>query len=169
MMTRRQILVGSSGGLAAGAAWAFAPTWNVSAPGAGGDLALFLFDRSVHGALLPGRALARRGVAVRSFHGDVGVPWLEVLEPMWRRGPRPVAGITDGGALFCLEQLAWRHGMACALRLALPVARSGRSEDAADMLLRAAGQPPGSELRPSTDMARGPVAWLFQPVEGNGR
>src|SRR5690606_29933809 len=33
------------------------------------------------------------------------------LHALWRARPRPIAGLTARAALFCLERLAWDHGM----------------------------------------------------------
>jgi hypothetical protein len=37
--------------------------------------------------------------------------WYSELQPLWRRELRPIAGLTAYAALFCLERLAWDHGM----------------------------------------------------------
>jgi hypothetical protein len=50
-------------------------------------------------------------IPVRGIDGDVTALWYEVLQPLWREQPMPIAGLTTRPALFCLERLAWDHGM----------------------------------------------------------
>jgi len=58
-----------------------------------------------------GAALDRLGTSVRTFEADVTELWFTQLDPMWRAERGPVAGLTAYGVLFCLERLAWDHGM----------------------------------------------------------
>jgi hypothetical protein len=51
------------------------------------------------------------GIPVRAIDGDVTALWYDELHALWRAGPVPIAGLTAGPALFCLERLAWDHGM----------------------------------------------------------
>ena len=43
--------------------------------------------------------------------GDVTSAWLRDIRPEWRKRPAAVGGLTTPAALFCLEQLAWSHGL----------------------------------------------------------
>jgi hypothetical protein len=52
-----------------------------------------------------------RGIPVRAIDGDVTALWYNELDALWRARPVPIAGLTARPALFCLEQLAWDHGM----------------------------------------------------------
>ena len=52
-----------------------------------------------------------RGIPVRAIDGDVTSLWYNELHALWRARPVPIAGLTARPALFCLEQLAWDHGM----------------------------------------------------------
>jgi hypothetical protein len=79
-------------------------------------LHLALFDTRFPAAHAFARALAVRGVSLAPFDGDVTPVWFEQLDPVWRRYPLTVAGLTTEGALFCLEQLAWDNGMRLAYR-----------------------------------------------------
>jgi hypothetical protein len=79
-------------------------------------LNLALFDTRFPAAHAFARALAIRGVTLAPFDGDVTPVWFEQLDPVWRRYPLTVAGLTTEGALFCLEQLAWDNGMRVAYR-----------------------------------------------------
>ena len=58
-----------------------------------------------------GAALDRHGASVRQFDGDVTDLWFTRLEPLWRARRASVAGLTTYGVLFCLERLAWDHGL----------------------------------------------------------
>ncbi|MCW3838244.1 hypothetical protein ACFQ1E_19670 [Sphingomonas canadensis] len=168
MISRRQVLVGGGGGLAAaGLGPAAPPARGREMGGRAHALALFLYDGAIPGADAAARVAAGAGVPAAAFGGDIGVPWLELVAPLWRAAPVPVAGITDGGALFCLEQLARGHGLCCTVRLALPVAGAARIEAAARALLGAAE---GAPLRrDSAGPANLPVAWLLQPIARNVR
>jgi hypothetical protein len=52
-----------------------------------------------------------RGIATRPIANDVTSLWYSELHPLWKQQPVATAGLTTYGALFCLERLAWDHGM----------------------------------------------------------
>jgi hypothetical protein len=52
-----------------------------------------------------------RGIATRPIANDVTELWYSELQPLWKQRPVAIAGLTTYGALFCLERLAWDHGM----------------------------------------------------------
>jgi len=54
---------------------------------------------------------ATRGADIHVGASDITSFWFHDLEPLWRHNPRPIAGLTTPEALFCLERLAWDHGM----------------------------------------------------------
>jgi hypothetical protein len=56
-------------------------------------------------------AMAAHAIPSAGFHGDVTNIWYAELDPVWRSRPVAIAGMTTEGALFCLERLAWDHGM----------------------------------------------------------
>jgi hypothetical protein len=58
-----------------------------------------------------GRSLARIGANTYVMAGDVTDVWYSHLDPLWKAGGVAVAGLTGGGVLFCLERLAWDHGL----------------------------------------------------------
>jgi hypothetical protein len=59
-----------------------------------------------------GRHLAIRGASGVSIReGDITAAWRETIQPLWRQGPATIAGLTSPSTLFCLEQLAWQHGL----------------------------------------------------------
>ncbi|HEY0342486.1 MAG TPA: hypothetical protein VGC34_16920 [Steroidobacteraceae bacterium] len=51
------------------------------------------------------------GVTTRPVTSDVTDLWYSELHPLWTRQPVALAGLTTYGPLFCLERLAWNHGM----------------------------------------------------------
>ncbi|MEY4761993.1 MAG: hypothetical protein RLZZ200_1849 [Pseudomonadota bacterium] len=59
-----------------------------------------------------GARLSAQGVRILALSdGDLTSAWLADIAPAWRRSPVPLAGLTTSSTLFCLEQLAWPHGM----------------------------------------------------------
>jgi hypothetical protein len=58
-----------------------------------------------------GRSLALIGAHTYEMSGDVTDVWYSQLHPLWKAGGVAVAGLTGGGVLFCLERLAWDHGL----------------------------------------------------------
>jgi len=51
------------------------------------------------------------GVAVHGIRGDITGLWFNDLDARWKKDPVAIAGLTEHGPLFCLERLAWDHGM----------------------------------------------------------
>lgn len=155
MVSRRDLLAGGGGlavlGLAATPGWAQGARRGARAP------ALFVYDRLVpHVAAAAGFARSE-GVTVAAMSGDIGVVWLDHIEPMWRTAQHAVAGITFGGALFCMEQLARSHGLACAVR-------SHALAPAFLASLRAGDGPIDADTSPDQ-----PVAWLLRPARKDNR
>lgn len=75
---------------------------------------------SLHALLIDGRFpqarklgahFAGRGAAVHATDGEITDLWLRQIHPAWRRKPVAIAGLTGSPTLFCLEQLAWAHGL----------------------------------------------------------
>jgi hypothetical protein len=58
-----------------------------------------------------GRTLALSGARTYAMSGDVTEVWYTQLHPLWKAGGAAVAGLTGSGVLFCLERLAWDHGL----------------------------------------------------------
>jgi len=79
-------------------------------------LRMVLFDTRFPAAVVFSQAMVRRGVAPAPFHADVTAVWFQQLDPLWRRESIRVAGMTTASTLFCLEQLAWEHGLRVAFR-----------------------------------------------------
>jgi hypothetical protein len=53
----------------------------------------------------------RLGAPVYGIKGDITDLWFHDLDARWKREPIGIAGLTEHGPLFCLERLAWDHGM----------------------------------------------------------
>jgi hypothetical protein len=70
-----------------------------------------LFDRRFSDSRLFSWAVQQRGIAIRPISGDVTDVWYSELHPRWKQAAVPIAGVTTYGPLFCLERLAWDHGM----------------------------------------------------------
>ncbi|HTR00348.1 MAG TPA: hypothetical protein VMH83_10170, partial [Candidatus Acidoferrum sp.] len=52
--------------------------------------------------------------------GDITPFWYGELHTAWRQTPVAIAGVTEAGPLFCLEQLGREHGLRVAWRSAVP-------------------------------------------------
>lgn len=65
-----------------------------------------LYDRRFAAARAFGREAQLHGAPVHAFDGDVTDVWYHDLQPRWRQGRAPIAGLTAYGAFFCLDQLA---------------------------------------------------------------
>jgi hypothetical protein len=63
-----------------------------------------------------GEEIGRLGVSAQGFDGDITAFWWSELSRLWPADPRPVAGLTGHGALFCLERWAWDAGLRVLLR-----------------------------------------------------
>ena len=61
-----------------------------------------------------------RGAAVHAIRGDITDLWFHDLDLQWKKRPVPIAGLTAHGPLFCLERLAWDHGMRVVSRIEQP-------------------------------------------------
>jgi hypothetical protein len=70
-----------------------------------------LFDRRFAAGRHFAQTSETRGIATRAIAGDVTSVWYSELHPLWKQRPVAIAGLTTYGPLFCLERLAWDHGM----------------------------------------------------------
>lgn len=70
-----------------------------------------LYDTRFAASAAFGKRAGARGFAVHGIAGDVTRVWYDDLFFRWRREPAAIAGLTAHGALFCLERLAWDHGL----------------------------------------------------------
>jgi hypothetical protein len=53
----------------------------------------------------------RLGAPAYGIRGDITDLWFHDLDARWKKEPIGIAGLTEHGPLFCLERLAWDHGM----------------------------------------------------------
>jgi hypothetical protein len=63
-----------------------------------------------------GRSFAREAMslglpALPFAGGDATDLWYHQIDPLWRRQPLAIAGLTRFGPLFVLERLAWDRGL----------------------------------------------------------
>ncbi len=59
-----------------------------------------------------GQHFAAGGTPVHALAEDeITSLWLGTIRPLWLAGPVAIAGVTQPATLFCLEQLAWSHGL----------------------------------------------------------
>src|SRR5688500_11585373 len=110
MTSRREVL---QAGLAA-SAWPIAARADLSAPQhAAATVPIYkvLYDTRFPASVEFARRAAVRGLAVHAMAGDMTRFWYDDLYHRWRREPAAIAGLTAGGALFCLERLAWDQRM----------------------------------------------------------
>lgn len=89
-----------------------APAGSAPAP----NLYRAVFDERFSDSVAFAVEMRRLGVAVHGIAGDMTDLWYRELYPQWQQAPVPIAGLTAHGPLFCLERLAWDHGMRVVFR-----------------------------------------------------
>jgi hypothetical protein len=92
----------------------------VAAPNDSTSTGLFykvIFDQRFPASAAFGEEWKARGQAVHAIRGDITDLWFHDLDIQWKKNPVPIAGLTAHGALFCLERLAWDHGMRVVARV----------------------------------------------------
>lgn len=114
MATRRTFLCGVAA--AAASDLTALPAWAATAPPRD-RVGVALVDQRFSQSRAFGQRMAERGIATLPFHGDVSKLWLQTLAPQMKRAPVPFAGLTNHGALFCLERWGWEAGMRVMLRV----------------------------------------------------
>lgn len=75
-----------------------------------------IFDERFPASVAFGDEARRLGLPTHSIRGDITDLWFHDLDAQWKKKPAAVAGLTAQGALFCLERLAWDHGMRVVFR-----------------------------------------------------
>jgi hypothetical protein len=98
-----------------------------------GDPPLFykvVFDERFRESVDFAHEMKRRGLDVYGINGDMTDLWYHDLYARWRTGPAAIAGLTAHGPLFCLERLAWDHGMRVVFRAEHQYRADGRVEHA---------------------------------------
>ncbi len=86
-----------------------------------------IFDERFPASVAFGEEWKARGAAVHAIRGDITDLWFHDLDLQWKKQPVPIAGLTAHGPLFCLERLAWDHGMRVMSRVEQP-SRDGEGE-----------------------------------------
>jgi len=85
-----------------------------------------IFDERFPSSVAFGDEWKARGASVHAIRGDITDLWFHDLDYRWKKqGPAAIAGLTAHGPLFCLERLAWEHGM----RVVSRVEQSARDTD----------------------------------------
>jgi hypothetical protein len=75
-----------------------------------------VFDERFPAGVAFGAEARSLGLPTHSIRGDITDLWFHDLDAQWKKKPAAVAGLTAQGALFCLERLAWDHGMRVVFR-----------------------------------------------------
>jgi hypothetical protein len=75
-----------------------------------------IFDERFPASVAFGAEARNLGLPVHAIRGDITDLWFHDLDARWKESPAAVAGLTAQGALFCLERLAWDHGMRVVFR-----------------------------------------------------
>ena len=75
-----------------------------------------VFDERFPASVAFGTEARNLGLLTHSIRGDITDLWFYDLDAQWKKKPVAVAGLTAQGALFCLERLAWDHGMRVVFR-----------------------------------------------------
>ncbi len=70
-----------------------------------------IFDERFPASVAFGAEWKARGAAVHAIRGDITDLWFHDLDRQWKKQPVSIAGLTAHGPLFCLERIAWDHGM----------------------------------------------------------
>jgi hypothetical protein len=86
-----------------------------------------IFDERFPASVAFGVEWIARGAAVHAIRGDITDLWFHDLDLQWKKRPAAIAGLTAHGPLFCLERLAWDHGMRVVSRIEQPT-RDGDGE-----------------------------------------
>lgn len=113
------------------AAGAFAPT----------PLYKVIFDERHASSRAFAGEVRKLGAPVHGIKGDITALWFNDLDARWRKDPIAIAGLTEHGPLFCLERLAWDHGMRVVYRADHTYRSNGYMEhelSGSEQMLRAA-------------------------------
>jgi hypothetical protein len=81
-----------------------------------------IFDQRFPASVAFAREMTQLGATVHAIDGDITDLWFHDLHTVWTKQPVAIAGLTAHGPLFCLERLAWDHGMRVTFRAEHPLA-----------------------------------------------
>ena len=140
MKNRREFL---QAGIAASLLPVALPPVAASAPEAQATATTFykvIFDERFPASVAFGEEWKARGAPVHAIRGDITDLWFHDLDLQWKQRPVPIAGLTAHGPLFCLERLAWDHGMRVVSRVEQKAMHDG------DPLISWVIAPKGSDL-----------------------
>jgi hypothetical protein len=84
-----------------------------------------IFDKRFPASVAFGEKWKAGGAPVHGIRGDITDLWFHDLDAQWKKQPVAIAGLTAHGPLFCLERLAWDHGM----RVVSRVEQGSRDQD----------------------------------------
>jgi hypothetical protein len=70
-----------------------------------------IFDERFPASRVFAAEVTRLGAPIYGIKGDITDLWFNDLDARWKKEPIGIAGLTAHGPLFCLERLAWDHGM----------------------------------------------------------
>lgn len=70
-----------------------------------------VYDERFEAGVAFARRLQYPGSDIQAIAGDITDLWYGDLYYRWRDEPVPIAGLTTHDSLFCLERLAWDHGL----------------------------------------------------------
>jgi hypothetical protein len=119
MASRREFI---QAGIVASALPMIGSAGHPAAPPAAPAFYKAIFDHRFPASVEFGRQMERLGESVHGIHGDITDLWYHDLYHRWKQGPAAITGMTAHGALFCLERLAWDHGMRVLSRTEHPAA-----------------------------------------------
>ena len=94
-----------------------------------------VFDERFPESIAFAAEMARLGVPTHGIKGDMTALWYHELQPLWSKTPVAIAGLTAHGPLFCLERLAWDHGM----RVRFRAEHQFRADDCVEHSISASG------------------------------
>jgi hypothetical protein len=86
-----------------------------------------IFDRTLSEGLAFGAAAELGGAHVDAVGPDLGSFWMNTLEPLLKREPLTLAGLTAGAPLFCLELLCRNYGLRTVYRIEHVPGADGRT------------------------------------------
>lgn len=109
MATRRSVIKGAVGAAALSALFpqAFGLEMTEGEPLIG----KYFYDANLDFGRRFGDELSRNGVQSVGVRDNWTSVWSRDLDPVWRKQPTAIAGLTQHGPMFMLTQLAQRHGM----------------------------------------------------------
>jgi hypothetical protein len=96
-----------------------------AAPGEPVALYRAVYDTRFAASRAFGEQMTARGIATAATAGDITALWFDSLHARWQQGAAAIAGLTARGPLFCLERLAWDHGMRVVFRAEHSVSSAG--------------------------------------------